>query len=281
MAPPETRAKSDPKDHQSVDELKNAMQRMHDDQQEMKEQVAQLSAAMQQLLTQHKSAAPPAPPADLSVKTDTENTSGTNKNKDNAPERFRADEVGYFNGSGDPHVYAARLREISLLRGARYVLNNLSVLLTDRAFNWFMYEITDGHRLLLTNQQIVQPFCEALIDRFGKQQSQLLEELRAKRYTRQDAANQLDATKYVSEILAITSQLKWTIPQGLSIAREQFDLAMALQLPPNPAQVNKFIKHIQLQQPHWHRMYATFGRSSKPPERPPDQPRRHPPIKIS
>ena len=175
MAPADTRSAEQAKKAQQANQPgvdSAAIQELRDQVQGMQASINQLAAMMKGLLAAR---GPPVEPA-------------TNAPIKAPPERFRADEIGFFDDSGDPYLYAARLREVALAKeNPRYVLNNLSVLLTGQAFNWLMYELADGHRLLLTNQQSVEPFCEALIDRFAKQRSQLLEELRATRYTHQDA----------------------------------------------------------------------------------------------
>ena len=195
--------------------------------------------------------------------------------------RWRPEDVGYFNGdSKKVIVFTDRLTSIATSKGVKLVQTNLVTVLQETAFNWYHYELSQHVKLGYDSSQTIEPWCQALIKRFGPSHSDLVSELEACNYTRKDAANRKDATAYIQDVMRITgdSGLKWGQQSGLMTAFHHFEAALQRDLDPPSTQgaqqdaLTSFIKQVQLRQEAWFQIYAGYG---KP--RPPDPYLRQPP----
>ena len=55
--------------------------------------------------------------------------------------RWRPEEVGYFDGTGDVFAFTDRLTSIATHKSVKLVQTNLVTVLQSTAFNWYQYEI--------------------------------------------------------------------------------------------------------------------------------------------
>lgn len=92
-------------------------------------------------------------------------------------------------------------------KGAKLVVTNISTLLKEKAFNWYQYELPEVTKWALNSSLILDPWCQALIERFRPSHSDLMTQLEACHYTRKDAANKKDATVYIQDVMRITKGL--------------------------------------------------------------------------
>ena len=185
--------------------------------------------------------------------------------------RWRPEEVGYFDGTGDVFAFTDRLTSVATHKGVKLVQGNLVSVLQATAFNWYHYEVTKQDRDINNMNLSIEPWCKSLIERFGPTHSQLMTQLEACQYTRKDAAEKKDATAYIQDIMRITKGLKWAQKDGLMTAFHHFEAGLQRDLDPPKDDLTEFIKQVQLRQSAWYSVYSSFG---KP--RPPDTaPRSH------
>ena len=113
--------------------------------------------------------------------------------------RWRPEEIGYFDGLKDADVYAFtdRLIAIAVFKTPKLIQSNIVTLFKGVAFNWYHYELADMVKWALNTSETIDPWCQALIERFKPTQSDLISQLEATRYGRRDAANRNDATAYI------------------------------------------------------------------------------------
>ena len=185
--------------------------------------------------------------------------------------RWRPEDIGYFNGTGDVHAFVDRLSSIATNKGVKLIQTNLVTLLKDTAFNWYHYELSDVTKWALNTNALLDPWCQALIERFGPSHSKLMTQLEACQYTRKDASNKKDATVYIQDIMRITKGLKWNQQDGLMTAFHHFESGLQRDLDP-PEGLTQFIRQVQLRQEAWYQVYATYGLKLRPPD-PYSQPR--------
>ena len=186
-----------------------------------------------------------------------------------ADKRWRPEEIGNFDGTGDVIAFVDRIRSVAKLKGHRLVQANLVTLLKDVAFNWYHYELSEHTRELSLNAATsIEPWCLALIARFQQSHSQLISQLESSRYTRKDAADKKDATAYVQEVMRLAAGLKWSTQDGMLTAFHHFEHILQQTLD-QPSNLNSFIQQIQLRQQGWFRIYAGYGSSKPQPPRPP------------
>ena len=184
--------------------------------------------------------------------------------------RWCPEEIGQFDGSKDADVYAFtdRLASIAELKGPKLIQINLVTVLKGVAFKWYHYELTDEVKWALNSNESINPWCQALIERFGPTLSDLISQLESTRYTRKDAANKKDATAYIQDLLRIGKGLKWSQSDALMAAFHRFDPALQLHLDP-PIDLARFIRQVQSRQSAWFQIYAGYGSSKSQPRRPP------------
>ena len=101
---------------------------------EMKEMMKNMSMRMEVIEARSRPITPTsaftisAPPAPQVLSTQ----SATSNDK-----RWRPEEVGYFDGSGDVYAFIDRLSSIVTNKGVRLVQINLVTVLKDKVFNWY------------------------------------------------------------------------------------------------------------------------------------------------
>ena len=182
---------------------------------------------------------------------------------------WRPEEIGYFDGTGDVTAFVDRLRVAATTQGVKQVQNNLVTLFagrkSDLAFNWYYYELSDSYRCSLSSASTIDPWCDALIKRFGRSYTELIAMLEHMRYTRKDAANRKDATAFVQEVLRLTKQLGWPQEQCLQTAWHYFEPSLQVTLASPSGDVLSFIRQVQGRQPAWFQIYANFGRAQHVP----------------
>ena len=181
--------------------------------------------------------------------------------------RWRPEEIGYFDGSGDVYAFTDRLTSIATSKSVKLVQTNLVTLFPNKdiatAFNWYHYELPDSIKEAYNTSTSINPWCLALIERFGPSQNDLITQLEECHYTRRDAANKKDATAYIQSILRITKGLKWPQSDGLMVAFHHFEPGLQRDLDP-PRDLTEFIKQVQLRQDAWYHVYSTYGKSRPP-----------------
>ena len=183
--------------------------------------------------------------------------------------RWRPDDIGEFDGTGDVQAFVDRIRSVASLKGYRLVQTNLVTLLKGVAFNWYHYELSDHTKdLSLNAASSIEPWCLALIARFKQSHSELISQLEASRYTRRDASNKKDATAYIQDVMRLAKGLGWSQQDGLMTAFHHFEPSLQQTLD-QPSNLNAFIQQIQLRQQGWFQIYANFGSSKPQPPRPP------------
>ena len=194
--------------------------------------------------------------------------------------RWRPEEIGSFDGTGDVYAFTDRLASIAELKTPKLIQINLVTLLKGTAFNWYHYELVDDAKWALNASASIDPWCQALIRRFGPSHSDLISQLESSRYTRKDAANRRDATAYIQDVMRLAKGLKWTQQDGLMTAYHHFEPSLQQTLD-QPTNLNSFIQQVQLRQQGWFQIYATYG-TKPPPPRPPQQPQPYrPPYRPS
>ena len=163
--------------------------------------------------------------------------------------RWRPEDVGYFDGTGDVYAFIDRLKSVAnnKNKGVNLVQTNLITVLKDKAFNWYHYELSDHTKWGYNTNVLIDPWCDALVDRFGPSHKELVARLEAYQYTRKDAANRKDATEFIQEVMKITKGLKWPQQEGLITAFHHFEAGLQRDLDP-PSDLTSFIKHVQLRQ---------------------------------
>ena len=177
--------------------------------------------------------------------------------------RWRPEEIGYFDGTGDVFAFTDRLTSTATRKSVKLVQSNLVTLLKDKAFKWYQYELADITKWALNTNELIEPWCQALIERFGPDHTDLMTQLEACRYTRKDAAEKKDATEYFQEIMRITKGLKWKQDDSLMTAFHHFEPGLQRDLDP-PEGLTQFIKQVQLRQSAWHAVYSSFGKPRPP-----------------
>jgi len=190
--------------------------------------------------------------------------------------RWRAEDIGYFDGSANQvFTFVDRLQSVSSGPiGVKTVQANIVTLFKDKAFKWYHYELAEVTKWALNTTPTMDPWCNALIERFRPSANELLRELEGTRYTRKDASQKEDATEYIQDIMRLTKGLNWPMRDGLNAAFDHFEPSLQRDL--NPADdLNSFIKQVQLRQSSWFEIYGNFGKA-RPPERPYGQPYRPP-----
>ena len=181
--------------------------------------------------------------------------------------RWRPEEIGQYNGTGDVYAFTDRIASIAELKGPKLIQTNLVTVLKGVAFNWYHYELTDVVKWALNTSESINPWCQALIERFRPTQSELISQLESTRYTRKDAANKRDATAYIQDLMRISKGLNWNQSDGLMTAFHHFDPSLQRDLDP-PIDLNQFIRQVQLRQSAWFQIYAGYGSSKPQPSRP-------------
>ena len=268
MAPATTRDQERQKEAENEKQAGQSDNAMLAQMMEMKEMMKNMSMRMDAIEARSRPTTPtpaptiPAPQAPQALPTQP----ATSDDK-----RWRPEEVGYFDGSGDVYAFTDRLSSIATNKGVRLVQTSLVTVLKDTAFNWYQYELTDVTKWALNTNALIDPWCQALIERFGPNHSELMSQLEACQYTRKDAANKKDATTYIQDIMKITKGLKWNQQDGLMTAFHHFEPGLQRDLDPPNEGLTQFIKQVQLRQAAWHQVYSTFGQKPRPPE-PPTRP---------
>ena len=196
--------------------------------------------------------------------------------------RWRPEDVGYFDGTGDVYAFIDRLKSVATnkSKGVNLVQTNLVTVLKDKAFNWYHYELSAETKGIYNMNILIDPWCDALIERFGPSHKELVARLEACQYTRKDAANRKDATEHIQEIMKITKGLKWNQEDSLMTAFHHFEAGLQRDLdPPSQGGLTSFIKQVQLRQEAWYQVYAAFGQKLRPPDlsRPSQQSYQHRP----
>ena len=142
---------------------------------------------------------------------------------------------------------------------------HLDTVLKETAFNWYHYELTVGIKLGLNQATTIEPWCTAILKRFGPRYTDLITQLESCHYTRKDAANKKDATGYIQEVLRITKGLGWNdhVKSGINTAFHHFEssLQQTLDL---PSDLNSFIDQVQIRQQGWFQIYAGYGKPRPP-----------------
>ena len=127
-------------------------------------------------------------------------------------DRFRVEELGYFDGTGDVYAFVDRLKTVSKIKTIKLVKDHLVLCFmnpagSNEAYNWWTSEMTGtAQRKLLKNDEI-DLLCDALKSRFGIPEHQLLNQLNQIKYTRKDAAEQKPATAFVGQVITLTKRL--------------------------------------------------------------------------
>ena len=184
--------------------------------------------------------------------------------------RWRPEEVGYFDGTGDVFAFTDRLYSTASQKTVKLVQGNLVSVLQSTAFNWYHYELSQETKGTYNLNTRIDPWCDALIKRFGPTHSQLMTQLEACQYTRKDAAEKKDATAYIQEVMRITKGLDWAQKDGLMTAFHHFEAGLQRDLdPPGTSKeaLTEFIKQVQLRQSAWYAVYSSFGKPRPPDSR--------------
>ena len=196
-----------------------------------------------------------------------------------------AEEIGYFDGSGDVYTFTDRLTTVAANKSVKLIKTNLVTLLQDKALCWYHYEIEDHLKVAYNCSPSIDPWCQALIERFELSHHELMSQLEACQYTRRDAANKKDATVSIQNVMRITKRLKWPRQTCLMTVFHHFEPCLQLDLKP-PGDLTAFIKQVQLRQHAWYQIHSTFGKQRPPdpripvqnhPSRPPQYPQQSSP----
>ena len=182
--------------------------------------------------------------------------------------RWRPEEIGYFDGTGDVYAYVDRIRTVSSKKTGPVVQTHLVTVLQETAWKWYHRELSDDTRKTLTTSPTVDEWCEHLIARFKKSLNELMAQLEACHYTRKDAASRKDATAFVQDILGITKGLKWPQKDSLMTAFHHFEPNLQRDLDPPSGDITAFMKQVQLRQNTWYQVYSSFGKPRPPDPRP-------------
>lgn len=177
--------------------------------------------------------------------------------------RWRPEEVGYFDGTGDVYTFIDRLNSVAANKGVKLVQTNLITTLKDKAFNWYHYELSKDTKDIYNLNALITLWCNAFIARFGPSHKELVARLEVCQYTRKDAANRKDVTEFIQEVMKITKYLQWPQQDGLMTAFHHFEAGLQRDLNP-PSDLTSFIKQVQLRQEAWYQVYVAFDKPRPP-----------------
>ncbi len=71
--------------------------------------------------------------------------------------RWRPEEVGIFNGTGDVMAFIDRIRIVAANKSVRLVQTNITTVLKETAFNWYRYELEEHVKLGLNTSTTIEP----------------------------------------------------------------------------------------------------------------------------
>ena len=111
--------------------------------------------------------------------------------------RWRPEEVGTFDGTGDVMAFIDRIKIVAANKSVRLVQTNITTVLKETAFNWYRYELEEHVKLGLNTSTTIEPWCQALAIRFQPNHRDLMTQLEAAQYTRKEVANKKDATAFI------------------------------------------------------------------------------------
>lgn len=157
-----------------------------------------------------------------------EKNTSTSSEKD----RFRVEELGYFDGTGDVYAFVDRIETVARVKTGKLVKDHVVLSFmnpsgSNEAYNWWTSELTsNGRKDLIYGSKTMAPLCDALISRFGTPEHQLLKQLNQIRYTRKDAAEQKPATAFVGQVITLAKRLGHTPKQSLQLAFTHFEAAL-------------------------------------------------------
>ena len=177
--------------------------------------------------------------------------------------RWRHDDVGDFHGPPDDvFAFTDRLTSIAASKGPKVVQANIVTVLKDVAYDWYHYELTNVVKWALSSADSINPWCNALIERFRPTHEELMSQLESTRYTRKDAANKKDATAYIQSLLRIGKGLDWSQSDTLMTAFHHFEPGLQRDLDP-PIELTQFIRQVQIRQAAWFQIYVGYGAKSQ------------------
>lgn len=182
-------------------------------------------------------------------------------------DRFRIEELGYFDGTGDVYAFIDRLRTVSKVKTDKLIQEHITLSFmnpsgSNEAYNWWISELSNDTRKYLLNAKSINPVCDALQKRFGLPEHQLLDQLNQIRYTRKDAAERKPATAFVGQVMTLTNRLNQK--GGLQLAFTKFEpsLQSTLPYPRGDSDMDDFMEQVRIRQTAWYEQYRTYGKST-------------------
>ena len=73
--------------------------------------------------------------------------------------RWRPEEIGLFDGTGDAQAFVDRIRSVATRKGYQLVQTHLITVLKGLAFNWYQYELTQDTKDLMNLAVTIEPWC--------------------------------------------------------------------------------------------------------------------------
>ena len=165
-------------------------------------------------------------------------------------------------------AFTDRLTSIATHKIVKLFQTNLVSVLQSTAFNWYQCEVADDTKWGYNSIKSIEPWCKALIERFGPLRSQLITQLEACQETRKDTTEKKEATAYIQDVMRITKGLEWKQEDGLMTAFYHLEAGLQRDLDPPNAGLIEIIKQVQLRQAAWHLVHSAFGKQG-PPDPPP------------
>lgn len=141
-------------------------------------------------------------------------------------ERWRPEEIGHYDGTGDAQAF---VKSVANFRGHRLVQAILVTLFKadkdnknrdeNLGFNWYHCELKEDEKAAFHQASSMDPWCDAIMKRFGPRYIDIVSKLGACSYTRRDATNKEDATGYIQKVLRLSKGLHsllkrlWALPR--------------------------------------------------------------------
>ena len=91
--------------------------------------------------------------------------------------RWRPEEIGEFDGTGDVTAFIDRIKTVASHKSVRLVQTNIVTLLKKKAFNWYHYESENHVQMGLNKSTSIDPWCQALNNRFRPNYRELMIQL--------------------------------------------------------------------------------------------------------
>ena len=120
------------------------------------------------------------------------------KSNDTAPGMEHAGKDTYFR---DVTVFIDRIKDVSRVKGAELLRNNLQICLRGEALKWYTCQLTDNEKRLLTYDNNVEEWGSALLKRFGPTKASEMTIIVKERYSLNNTIRRREPREYAMIII--------------------------------------------------------------------------------